>query len=65
MKKVNIGEYTYMYKEIEVDWSEGAVEYTLYDKFNRKIKTDQCEEHMLGNCVKNDIENVITYKNTI
>ena len=40
----------------EVDWSETAVEYTLY-LGGHKVKTEMCEEHLMQKYIDEDIRN--------
>lgn len=48
-------DYAYKFKPIQADWSEEAVEYTIY-YLGSVLKSDQCEEHLVEKYVKEDIK---------
>ena len=54
MKFLN-DDYAYKTKDIKADWSEAAVEYTLY-YLGEKIKIDQCEKHLVDYYITEDIK---------
>lgn len=51
--------YEYKIVDIDAEWSEGAVQYTIYDEKGELVLQNECEEHMANDYAEEDIDLLI------